>query len=163
MITIKNFVQKPVYGDVFIYDFKKQWVLGALEIESENIEKFWGKRNFYEQLSKNFVKGYVVVKLNTLIGFIVYACGSKNLQILNLGIHSKFQKQGLGTLLVDRVKKRLNNKYLTCNVRESNLNAQLFLKKKKFIATKVLKNYYCDEYAQETENAYKFKYQIKHI
>lgn len=159
MITIKEFVQTPVYGDLFIYDFKKQWVLGALEIESENSEKFWGKKTFYQFLSKKFIKGYVAVKLNTLVGFIVYACGDKNLQILNLGVHKKHQKKGIGSLLVDRVKKRTCGKYITCNVRESNLNAQLFLKKRNFIATKVLKNYYVDESTKETENAYKFKYE----
>lgn len=84
--------------------------------------------------------------------------------ILNLGVHDKFRRRGIGSLLLDRMKDRLERDeerdHLRFDVRETNLPTQLFLRNNGFLATGVLKRYFKDYWTEdgppEVEDAYNF-------
>ena len=80
------------------------------------------------------------------------------IEIVNLVVHKEYRRSGVGSLLLDKVISRKNCKNLLASVRESNLSAQLFFKKKGFVLIGTKQGYFKTRYKDvlETEDAYLF-------
>lgn len=97
-----------------------------------------------------------------IVGYVVYEKHKKRFDILNLVVDDDFTRKGGGTLLLSKMKKKLSKHrtLLTFDLRESNLDAQLWLRKNKFKATGVARDYFVDYHHEtiEREDAFTFEY-----
>lgn len=102
-----------------------------------------GKELLLSELTSTITKFYVAIIDNEVIGYIGrYECLGE-VEILNFVIDEKYQHQGIGQMLFNRVVDDVKNiKKITLEVRESNQKAINFYTKNGFIKVSVRKNYY---------------------
>ena len=166
-----KFRLKPVKDNIYVKWLGQQYIPEIMDIEMLSSETIWNRTDFELLLTLPAIDGLMVCKTNKPVGYVVYESDvtnySQEIQILNLTIHPDHQREGIGTILIDQLKKRL----LPCvpssirvEVRESNLGAQLFLKENGFKAENIIPEFFEDyenESYFETENAYLFYYNKK--
>lgn len=78
-------------------------------------------------------------------GFLIYETLSEEAQILNLAVHPKQRRKGIGSFLLASMQDTLKVaevKRTTLNIRESNVSGQLFFKANGYTATDTLKELY---------------------
>jgi len=95
-----------------------------------------------------------------VVGYMIYELHKHRLHILNIAVSNEFQRHGIGTAMIQKLLGKLSQERrnrIILEVRETNLEAQLFFKSMQFKAVSVLKDFYEDA----TEDAYlmQFRYQ----
>lgn len=117
-----------------IFDLERQ-IFFNNSYELSQIEDMLSKPKFYKILSlkddNTIIRAYVIVFNN-----------SESLEILKVGVELKYRKLGLGTILIDEVKKLGMDIFL--EVRENNYAAINFYKLNGFKEIGKRKNYYTD-------------------
>jgi len=81
------------------------------------------------------------------------------LHVENFAVHPDYRRCGIGTAMVEKLKSKLSpikRTSLALDVRESNLDAQLFFRHHGFKAVKVIR----EAYEDTDEDAYRFAYKI---
>ncbi|MFQ3650859.1 MAG: ribosomal protein S18-alanine N-acetyltransferase [Gemmataceae bacterium] len=129
-------------------------VLGA---ESENTAFAWTEEDFLRCLRQRNCIGMVAEQGERIVGYMIYELHKHKLHILNFGVHPQWRRQGIGTLMVTKLVSKLSSHRrtsITLEVRESNLDAQLFFRKQGFLGVKVLRGFYEDT----GEDAYLMRY-----
>ena len=131
-----------------------------VRIEKENFgDLAWSEEDFLREARQRNIVPMTMEIGEKIVGFALYELHKHKLHVLHMGIDKAFHRKGLGTRLLQHLKDKLNPARriaITLAVRESNLFAQLFLKKNLFKAFKVLDGFYLDT----GEAAYLFKYEI---
>lgn len=132
----------------------------VLDIENSNYFG-WTEQEFLNCLKQKNCIGMVIENKDNdkILGFVVYGLEKNSLEILNLSVHTMYRNKTIGKKLIEKLKNKLNSHKRTsliANVRETNLDFQLFLKKMGFIATFVDRQFFDDT----KEDAYFMKYQI---
>jgi ribosomal protein S18 acetylase RimI-like enzyme len=99
---------------------------------------------------------YKLVENNDILAFIVCELfkNENRLHIMSIGVTKNKHRNGLGTLLLDYIKKKFNTD-ITLYVQVSNKKAIDFYSKSLFIIKDTLKNYYQN---LEEQNAYLMTY-----
>lgn len=137
-------------------------------IENSHSETKWKDEDFLKVLRQRNVIGMVAEVGETVVGFVIYELRKTSLEVLNLAIHPSYRRAKAGQAIVDKLKGKLSShrrKEITCEVRESNLSAHLFLKNQGFSATQVIRNHIEDydgpgDKVTNVEDAYCFCYRI---
>ena len=116
----------------------------AYEIEKHTNPSPWSKENFFSSYEVGH-KSLVCRFNKIIIGFIIFSVIKKEIHLLNIAVHSKYQKKGVGSLLMDSMLKQasvmgISKVYL--EVRSKNEKAILFYRKYNFIQDAVRVNYY---------------------
>ena len=96
-------------------------------------------------------------KYGAVVGFLIYEGRAGRFHLLNMGVHPRHRRRGVGRQLVLRIKSRLqagDKQKVVCEVAESNLNMQLFLRALGFKATRVIRG------GCGTEDAYRMAYKL---
>lgn len=139
-----------------------------LEIERSSKETFWDKDDFKELVKiENNIVGKVVEVDEAIVGYMVFQLDMEQIDLLNLTIKTEYRRTGYASNLIDHLKSKLNSvrKTIRAEVRESNLQGQLFLKKNGFICTDILpfwfEDYVNDKEPPRLESAYLFYYDRK--
>ncbi len=99
---------------------------------------------------------------NRVVAFIIYELHTTRFHILNLAVAEDCRRLGVGTQLVERLIGKLSEERrsrVSLEVRESNLDAQLFFRARGFKATNVLHEFY----PQSPEDAYVMHYRIREL
>lgn len=141
-----------------------RWMVRAdlpavVEIEWLCFQHPWTAKDF-ERMNKERSVVVMVVEeeLNDeIVGYIVYESFENRICLMNLGIKPCYQRHGIGSMLVDRLASKLaegKREKLVAEVRETNVDAQLFFKKCGFKCVKTMRGYY-DEVPGE--DAYLFE------
>ncbi|MDR2834063.1 MAG: ribosomal protein S18-alanine N-acetyltransferase [Streptococcaceae bacterium] len=108
----------------------------------------WTRSNFLLELRNPLKHLYLVITDNEkVIGFAGSRVRRENCHITNIAVASTHQNQGIGTYLLNEVKKygkEMNAKELSLEVRMSNKNAQRLYRRFGFVSEKVLKGYYTE-------------------
>lgn len=79
----------------------------------------------------------------SIVCYSVYRLSRKKIEILNFAVDPQYQRQGIGTAMVDKLKlKTGDRKVLTTTVRESNLPMLLFLRANGFFACRLERDMY---------------------
>lgn len=94
-----------------------------------------------------------------VVGFTINECRSKSLHLLSFVVDPEYQRKGIGVHMMLNLMKKLGRERrnrITCDVRESNLSAQLFLQHLGFTSISTLREFFDDT----QEDAYTMQYTL---
>lgn len=139
-------------------------MLEVLNIEQACFDCYWTEEDFLFVLRQRNCIGMVATHVDsrseTIVGFMIYELHKANLRVLNFAVHPDWQRRGVGTAMVDRLKDKLSQqrrKRIKLETRESNLRAHLFWKSQGFECIDVLRNHYDDP----DEDGYLFQFTLE--
>ena len=95
--------------------------------------------------------------MTEIVGFMIYELHKNRLHILNFAVHEDHRRHGVGKAMVSKLLGKLSHERrnrIMLEVRETNLEAQLFFKSLGFRAISVLRDFYDDT----AEDAYLMQY-----
>ena len=132
----------------------------VLGIEQSCFEFAWNEDDFIRCLRQRNCIGMVAEIDDEIVGFMIYELHKNRLHILNFAVHPDFRRQGIGGAMCGKLFGKLSHERrnrIMLEVRETNLDAQLFFKSLGFRAISVLRDFYDDT----IEDAYlmQFRYQ----
>ena len=128
----------------------------VLRIEDASFREPWTEDEFIRSLRLRNVIGMVAEHEDMVIGYMIYELHRDSIHLLSIAVHLDFRRQGVGTAMVAKLASKLEyqrRRKITTLVSEINLDAQVFLKERKFRATEVVKDHY-----HPGEDAYFFVY-----
>lgn len=129
----------------------------VLEIERRSFEFPWFEEDFVRCLRQRNCIGMVAEQGERVVAFMIYELHKTRLHILNFAVTPDLRRHGVGQQMVEKLVSKLSSQRRTrisLEVRETNLEAQLFFKHSNFRATSVLRDFYDDS----TEDAYLMQY-----
>ncbi|MFK7819565.1 MAG: ribosomal protein S18-alanine N-acetyltransferase [Planctomycetaceae bacterium] len=132
----------------------------VLEIERESFEFAWTEEEFLCCLRQRNCIGMVAELDHQIVGFMIYELHKSRLRILNFAVAPSGRRMQIGSQMVGRLIDKLSQqrrKEIILEVRETNVAAQLFFKKRGFMALQVLRNHYEDT----AEDAYYMRYRLE--
>jgi ribosomal-protein-alanine N-acetyltransferase len=132
----------------------------VLEIENLSFEFPWSEEDFIRCLRQRNCIGMVAEHEERVVGFMIYELHKTRLHILNFAVHSDYRRRDVGSAMIQKLVSKLSHQRrnrILLEVRETNLEAQLFFRDSGFRAISVLRDFYDDT----TEDAYlmQFVYQ----
>ncbi|HIC91400.1 MAG TPA: ribosomal-protein-alanine N-acetyltransferase [Syntrophaceae bacterium] len=123
----------------------------VMDIERLCFPSPWSKSSFEEVLTREYSHAYVIKGMHQgkyrVIGYICFWMFLDEMHILNLAIHPKFQRQGLGYNLLQyslNLAEKRGIHWATLEVRKSNYVAISLYKKVGFKPVRIRHNYYLD-------------------
>lgn len=135
-------------------------VADVMEIERRSFQFPWDEAELLTCLKQRNCIGTVYESSQGCIyGFMVYELHKDMLQIINLAVAPEARLTGVGRAMVQRLIDKLSNqrrRFIEAEVRETNLNAQLFFSAAGFRAVETLRKHY-DE---TDEDAILFRYTL---
>jgi len=132
----------------------------VLAIESQSFEFSWNEDDFIRCLRQRNCIGMVAERDDQVVGFMIYELHKNRLHILNFAVSKEIRRQGIGQSMVGKLLSKLSHERrnrIMLEVRETNLDAQLFFKGLGFRAISVLRDFYDDT----VEDAYLMQYRYK--
>ncbi len=96
---------------------------------------------------------------NRVVGFMIYELHKTKLHILNFAVAPAFRRLAVGTQMIEKLINKLSQQRrqeIVLEVRETNLQAQLFYQTQGFRAVNVLRSHYADS----AEDAYVMHYRL---
>lgn len=126
-------------------------------IENDLFEFPWCEDDFIRCLRQRNCVGMLVEYDEQIAAYMIYELHKTRLHLLNFAVARQFQRRGFGRLMVEKLVSKLHGDRrtrITTEVRETNLDAQLFFRSVGFRAVSILMDYY----PQSTEDAYVFEY-----
>ena len=134
----------------------------VLDIESESFEFSWSEEDFIRCLRQRNCIGMVAEQGERVVGFMIYELHRTRLHVLNFAVAAEFRRRGVGAQMLQKLTGKLSSGRRTrilLEVRETNLDAQLFFKSQSFRAVSVLRDFYEDT----TEDAYLLQYRYRPV
>ena len=131
----------------------------VLAIEQSSFRQPWSEEDFLGHLRQRNCIGMVAEHNQRIVGFMIYELHKARLQLLNFATGIDFRRLGVGLQMVNKLVDKLSQQHrqeILLEVRESNLEAQLFFKAQDFQAVRVMRAHYDDT----TEDAYVMRFRI---
>lgn len=119
----------------------------VLDIEAQSFEYSWSEEDFVRCLRQRNCIGMVAEQDDQVVGFMIYELHKNRLHILNFAVSPDARRQGIGTTMVDKLIGKLSHERrnrIMLEVRETNLDAQIFFRSLGFRAISVLRDFYED-------------------
>jgi len=132
----------------------------VLAIEGQSFEFSWNEDDFIRCLRQRNCIGMVAEQDEKVVGFMIYELHKNRLHILNFAVDKEMRRQGIGRAMIGKLLSKLSHERrnrIMLEVRETNLEAQLFFKGLNFRAISVLRDFYDDT----VEDAYLMQYRYK--
>jgi ribosomal-protein-alanine N-acetyltransferase len=117
----------------------------------------WSHDDFIRCLRQRNCIGMIAEYGDDLVGYMIYELHKNRIHILNFAVDPKYRRDGIGTAMLAKLKGKLScdrRIALSLEVRETNIDAQLFFRSQGFFAISVLRNFYDDS----AEDAYLMRY-----
>lgn len=129
-----------------------RWMIGrdmdqVCRLESDSFRFAWQEEDFLQCLRQRNCIGMVAERGEQVLGYMIYELHKAKLHILNFAVHPDFRRAGVGAHMVAKLVSKLashRRTSITLEVRETNLEAQLFFRAQKFKAIQVVRGYYDD-------------------
>ena len=134
----------------------------VLAIEDDSFSNPWSEEDFVQTLRQRNVIGQVATHGGEILGYSVYELYRTRIEILSFAVARKDRRQGVGSQIIRKLIGKLSHARRRCldaTVRETNLEAQQFLRTQGFRAVEVFADYYDD--IDIDEDAYKMRVQIE--
>ncbi len=132
----------------------------VLDIESRSFDFPWSESDFLNCLRQRNCIGMVAECSGKIVGFMVYELHKTRLHVLNFAVEYDFRRSGVGRQMAQKlINKQKVNTYrnrILLEVRETNVDAQLFWKAMGFRAVNTLRYFYADT----DEDAYLMQYSL---
>lgn len=132
----------------------------VVAIERRSFEFPWTEQEIRQFRQQRNGFGFVVEHDERVVGFVLYEVHPHRLHVVNLAVQPEFRRRGVGATmvryLVDKLSAQRRNR-IVLEVRERNLDAQLFFRAMGFHAVKVLRDFYDNS----PEDAYVFQYRYQ--
>jgi len=132
----------------------------VLAIERQSFEFSWKEDDFFRCLGQRSCIGMVAERDDQVVGFMIYELHENRLHILSFAVAKDARRQGVGNAMIMKLVSNLSHERrnrIMLEVRETNLDAQLFFKRLGFRAISVLRDFYDDT----VEDAYMMQYRYK--
>ncbi|GAB5405434.1 MAG: ribosomal protein S18-alanine N-acetyltransferase [Aureliella sp.] len=132
----------------------------VLAIEEASFEFPWSEEEFIRCLRQRNCIGMVAERDDEVVGFMIYELHKNRLHLLNFAVCPSARRQEVGSRMLEKLSSKLSSdrrNRILLEVRETNLDAQLFFKSLNFRAISVLRDYYEDT----TEDAYLMQYRYR--
>ena len=132
----------------------------VLGIENKSFEFSWNEDDFIRCLRQRNCIGMVAEEEDRVVGFMIYELHKNRLHILNFAVGADQRRSGVGLAMISKLLGKLSNERrnrIMLEVRETNLEAQLFFKSIGFKAVSVLRDFYEDT----DEDAYLMQYRYQ--
>ncbi len=129
----------------------------VLQIEKSAFEFPWSEEDFVACLRRRNCIGMVAERGDRVLGFMIYELHKTRLHLLNFAVAADARRRHVGSQMIEKLIAKLSSQRrtrLSLEVRETNLDAQLFFKRTGFRATSVLRDFYDDS----PEDAYLMQY-----
>ena len=130
------------------------------EIENHSFEFPWSEEDFIRCLRQRNCIGMVAEVGKQVVGFMIYELHKTCLRVLNFAVHEDCRFKGAGTAMVKKLIGKLTaerRRLIVIEIRETNLDAQLFFRRMGFRAVDVSRGFYEDT----PEDAYIFNFRYK--
>jgi len=131
----------------------------VLEIERASFSHPWSEEEVLCCLRQRNCIGTVLEIDRKVVGFMIYELHKSQLRILNMAVAPTCRRIGYGRRIVQRLIEKLSQqrrRAIRCEVRETNLKFQLFMRAMGFRCERVLRNHYDGT----DETAYEFWYRL---
>jgi ribosomal-protein-alanine N-acetyltransferase len=131
----------------------------VLDIERASFEFAWAEEEFLTCLRQRNCIGMVAEHQNQIFGFMLYELHRHSIHVLNFAVHPNCLRQGIGAQMVAKLIEKLSQQRreeIVLEVRETNLDAQLFFQSQNFRAVSVMRDWY-----DNGEDAYVMRYLIR--
>jgi len=132
----------------------------VLAIEDASFEFPWCEEEFIRCLRQRNCIGMVAEVEDKVVGFMIYELHKNRLHLLNFSVDPESRRCGVGSAMMEKLAGKLSierRNRIMLEVRETNLEAQLFFKTFGFKAISVLRDFYEDT----TEDAYLMQYRYR--
>ena len=132
----------------------------VLGIETNSFEFAWTEEDFIRCLRQRNCIGMVAEQDDEVVGFMIYELHKNRLHILNFAVNPDQRRKGIGNAMMGKLLGKLSHERrnrIMLEVRETNLEAQLFFKALGFRAISVLRDFYDDT----VEDAYLMQYRYQ--
>jgi ribosomal-protein-alanine N-acetyltransferase len=129
----------------------------VLRIEEQSFEFPWSEEDFIRCLRQRNCIGMVAEHDESIVGFMIYELHKNRLHALNFAVNSDYRRCGVGEQMIGKLITKLSHQRrnrIMLEVRETNLDAQLFFRRMGFRAVSVLRDFYDDT----VEDAYVMQY-----
>lgn len=117
----------------------------VLAIEEASFEFPWSEEEFIRCLRQRNCIGMVAERCEEVVGFMVYELHKERLHLLNFAVSPSARRVGVGRKMVDKLLSKLHpdrRNRVMLEVRETNIDAQVFLRSMGFRATSILRDFY---------------------
>ncbi len=131
----------------------------VLRIEQSSHDYPWCEEDFLRCLRQRNCIGMVAEQGEKVVGFMIYELHKAKLHILNFSVHSDHRRCGIGAQMAEKLASKLSSHRRTrimVEVRETNLDSQLFFRSVGFRATGVSREFYADS----GEDAFVMEYRL---
>jgi len=131
----------------------------VMQIELQSYSHPWTEGIFADCLKVGY-PAWVIIKDNSIIGYIVLSAGAQEAHVLNICISQEYRRQGLAEAVLSDVIELLKDKeYLSIflEVRSSNVAAAALYEKMGFDKIGLRKGYYESEGSREDAVTYKLE------
>lgn len=128
------------------------------EIEKLSYKVPWSKFGFYAEIRNPFSHSYVLFLGHEIVGYIVLWDYGKSLHIANITVHPNYRRRGLGRFMIRFAKdiaKEHRKRFLTLEVRKSNLPARKLYESEGFVEIGVIRGYYPGDFEDAVIYQYK--------
>jgi ribosomal-protein-alanine N-acetyltransferase len=132
----------------------------VIEIENRSFEFSWCEEDFVRCLRQRNCIGMVAEHHERVLGFMIYELHKNRLHVLNFAVHPEYRRRGVGGQMIQKLAGKLGlgrRNRIMLEVRETNLDAQLFFRELGFRAISLLRDFYEDT----TEDAYLMQYRYQ--
>lgn len=123
------------------------------KIERASFEFPWSEEDFIRCLRQRNCIGMIAEHDTRVVGSMIYELHRNRLHVLNFAVHPDFRRRRVGNQMLQKLAGKLSPQRrarILLEVRETNLNAQLFFRDQGFRAVSLLRDFYEDT----TEDAY---------
>lgn len=96
---------------------------------------YWTIDNFLMEFKSKWECSLVALEDKNIIGFMICSIKGENLHIHRIAVSPKYQRQGIGTSLMEHLFSNCNKsniKFITVKTKKNNVNAQRFYERQNF-------------------------------
>ena len=132
----------------------------VLRIEQTSHDYPWCEEDFLRCLRQRNCIGKVAEQGEKIVGFMIYELHKTKYHFLNFAVHPDFRRHGVGTQMIEKKVSTLSSGHknkILIEIRETNLDAQLFFRSCGFRATGVSR----ESYSDTGEDAYIMEYRLR--
>lgn len=130
----------------------------VMAIEKEVFDYPWSREEFVIAGRQGNCASMVAERNNEVVGYMVYELHKDRIELLNIAVRPRSQRLGVGATLIERLKAKLDPQRrhkIGCELRERNLDGQLFFRQAGFVCTAIVPGWYSVE---EESIAYRMEF-----